>query len=205
MSLADLALVFGAYILATASPGPATLAIMGTAMARGRRNALALAAGVITGSLTWGLIAASGLSAVLFSVGWLLTAVKIAGGLYLLWLAWKSLRSALSRTAPPQPAVATAGLWPSYRRGFLLHLTNPKAVFSWTAIIALGLRPDSTWGDIALILGGCAALGVAIFGGYALIFSARRIAAIYLGARRAIEAVFATFFAAAGFKLLAAR
>src|SRR3546814_8375262 len=49
----NLTLILLAALIATASPGPATLAIAGTSMASGRRYGLALAASVMTGSLTW--------------------------------------------------------------------------------------------------------------------------------------------------------
>ena len=74
------------------------------------------------------LLAATGISTILTAYAGALTAIKIAGGLYLLYLAWKSARSAL--TADPQPTKATAPgkTAAHYRRGLLLHLSNPKAV-----------------------------------------------------------------------------
>lgn len=60
-----LLVVFTAYVIAAGSPGPSTLRIMGVAMNQGRQAGLALAAGVISGSLFWGLSAATGVSAFL--------------------------------------------------------------------------------------------------------------------------------------------
>ena len=51
--LGSLALAWTAYFIAVVSPGPATLAIAGTAMGHGRRQAVALANGVLTGSFFW--------------------------------------------------------------------------------------------------------------------------------------------------------
>jgi threonine/homoserine/homoserine lactone efflux protein len=50
---------------AIASPGPATLAISGASMSRGRYFGLSLAAGILTGSLFWSMTAAFGLAAIL--------------------------------------------------------------------------------------------------------------------------------------------
>ena len=58
---------------------------------------MALAMGVSAGSFTWGLLTAFGLSAIVASYAWALFAIKIFGGIYLLWLAYKSLKSAASR------------------------------------------------------------------------------------------------------------
>ena len=49
---AHLLLAWSAYVLGTGSPGPSNLAIMATAMNEGRRSAVALAAGVVTGAST---------------------------------------------------------------------------------------------------------------------------------------------------------
>src|SRR3546814_11448424 len=98
-----------AALVATASPGPATLAIAGTSMASGRRYGLALAAGVTTGSLTWSIAAAAGFSAVMLANAWAFEVLRYAGACYLLFLAFKSARSALTpaATAPRQIAAAS--------------------------------------------------------------------------------------------------
>jgi threonine/homoserine/homoserine lactone efflux protein len=58
-------LAYTAFAIGVASPGPSVLAVMGTAMAQGRARALALASGVVCGSLFWGLCAAFGLAALM--------------------------------------------------------------------------------------------------------------------------------------------
>ncbi len=52
--------------------------------------------GVISGSAVWAVAAALGISAVLVTYSNVLIFIKIAGGTYLLWLAWKSLKIAIS-------------------------------------------------------------------------------------------------------------
>ena len=74
---ANLLLAFAAYFVGCASPGPSILAIMTTAMSRGRPRALALAAGVMCGSLVWGVSAAFGLSALMQAYSWSLVVLKL--------------------------------------------------------------------------------------------------------------------------------
>lgn len=95
MIASQIALVYGTYIVATASPGPSNMAIMGTAMRDGRLPALALTAGVITGSLFWAILAATGMSAALAAYTQALFVIKIFGGVYLLYLAFRAGRSAM--------------------------------------------------------------------------------------------------------------
>ena len=55
------------WAVAAASPGPATLAISVAAMGGGRAAGLAMAAGVVAGSASWGIAAALGLSALMLA------------------------------------------------------------------------------------------------------------------------------------------
>jgi amino acid exporter len=51
---------------------------------------------VATGTLTWALLTAIGLSALLASYASAILIIKVFGGVYLLWLAHKAFRSAAS-------------------------------------------------------------------------------------------------------------
>ncbi|HZH43997.1 MAG TPA: LysE family transporter [Lysobacter sp.] len=200
-------LAFAAYFVATASPGPSNLTIMAAAMHDGRRAALALAAGVVTGSLFWGLLAACGLSAVLAAYSGALVAMKIAGGCYLLWLAWRSLRSAMTPTATTTPSAAAGSttLRHCFMRGFALHITNPKAIFAWLSIVSLALPAGASAPHALAIVAGCIVIGVFVFGGYALLFSAPLARRVYLRIRRWLDAALAAVFATAGLKMLLSR
>lgn len=207
--LHHLLIVYTAYIIAAGSPGPSNMRIMGVAMHNGRRAALFLAAGVVSGSIFWGAMAATGVSAVLTRYAEALIVLKIFGGLYLLYLAVKAGRAALaaeapaaSQTGPNGAALSDAEL---YRRGLLMHLSNPKSILAWIALVTLGLGPDSSWHTLAAILGGCAVLSVTIFCGYAILFSTAPMVRLYRRARRGIEGVLALFFGLAGLRLLLAR
>lgn len=92
-----------------------------------------------------------------------------------------------------------------YRRGLLLHLSNPKAVLVWLAILSLGAHPHAPDYVMPLMVAGCALLGVLVFGSYALVFSTVTMNRVYIKARRGIEGLFALFFGAAGIKLLLSR
>lgn len=205
MAVSQIALVYGTYLIATASPGPSNMAIMGTAMRDGRRPALALAAGVVTGSLFWAILAATGVSAVLTAYAQALVVLKIAGGLYLLYLAFRAGRSAMRPGADAPKGSAERGALryrTLYRQGVLMHIGNPKAIMSWIAIISLGVRQDTPAGGLPAIVGGCVLLGIMVFGGYAIVFSTASMIALYARLRRWIEGVLSAVFAAAGLKLL---
>lgn len=195
--------VFAVFAVAAGSPGPATLGIMGTAMARGRAAGMAFAAGVQLGSFTWATAAAIGLSAWLNTIAWGLTAIKIAGAVYLAWLAFKSLRSALSAKPVAAASSNARSLAGHFGRGALLHLTNPKAVLAWIAIVALTQTSGGGTPVLLVTLGICLVIGAVIFQGYALVFASPVMMAAYRKARRAIEGLLAAVFGYAGWRLWA--
>jgi threonine/homoserine/homoserine lactone efflux protein len=198
--LPHLALVYSAFIVAVASPGPSNLVVMATAMERGRRAGATLALGVTAGSLTWGILAAIGVTGLIVAHPEALYALRIVGGLYLLFLAWRSARSAMRVEMPPLRAAVSGRR--AFLRGYLMHLTNPKAILSWTAIIALGLRPDTPPVVLHAIITGCMLISLAINQFYAVLFSTASMIAGYRRIRRKAEACIAAFFAFASFKLL---
>lgn len=205
---ADVLLAYGAYFVGTASPGPSNLAIMSLAMSAGRRAALIFALGVVSGSFTWALLASLGLSALLTRYSECLLAIRLAGGAYLLWLGWKSARSALDArpfAARADAAHAGAPLGRLYLRGLLLHLTNPKAVLVWLSIVSLAVSPASGASHTRPVVLGCLATGVAVFGSYALLFSTASARRIYLAIRRWLDGSLALMFGVAGLKMLASR
>lgn len=204
--LPEIFLAVGAYLIATASPGPANLSIMATSMAKGRKAGLYMAFGVVCGSLTWGLLAAFGLSAFMSTYGWLMSALKIAGGFYLFWLAFKACRSAL-KTDSDFVLNASNDLSSKqyFLRGLAIHLTNPKSIFAWLAIITIGVRPDAPIWVSFVIVGLCWLMGMGVFGGYALAFSTNRMVRIYTSFRRWIEGTTSVVFGLAGLKLLTSK
>lgn len=203
-----LLLVLTVYVIGAASPGPSNMRIMGVAMHRGRVPALMLAAGVISGSFFWGVVASTGISAVLTQFAHAIGALKVVGGAYLLYLAIKAGRSALTSEARYRQALTAAPNVSSvklYQQGLLMHLTNPKALLGWAATMTVGLGPNASTMTVAITLASCAMMSITIFCGYALVFSTAPMVRAYGRARRWIEGALVLVFGAAGVKLLFSR
>lgn len=199
---ANLLLAYAAYFVGAASPGPSNLAIMSIAANDGRKAALAFAAGVISGSMFWATVATVGISAALIAYSEFIVTLKIAGGLYLLWLAFKSGRAALSASLAASPkAGQSTPLKALYTKGALLHLTNPKAVLVWVSIVALS--SNGSGATHAAVIPGCAVIGCLVFSGYAFLFSMESARRLYTRARRGLDGSLAIVFAMTGIKLLA--
>jgi threonine efflux protein len=202
--LPGILLAYSAFLLGIASPGPNILAVIGTSMSVGRPSGVALALGVATGSLTWALLTALGLSALLAAYSSALIVIKIAGGLYLIRLAYKSFKSASSSQDIEARELAGGRRSPvDYAmRGYFIQMTNPKAALTWIAIISLGLQEGAPHWVGAVIVLGTFTLSVVAHVLYAVAFSTPLMVRLYGRARRTIQFILGSFFAFAGSKLL---
>ena len=205
--LPGILLAYSAFLLAIASPGPNILAVIGTSMSVGRQSGISLALGVASGSFTWALLTVFGLSAILATYASALLLIKIFGGLYLLWLAYKSFKSAALKHDIEARELAGGRRTPFgyFQRGYIIQMTNPKAGLAWIAIISLGLQESAPlWVGFAIVVG-TFIMSVVIHVLYAVAFSTPAMVRLYGSARRIIQGVLGTFFAFAGLRLLTSR
>jgi amino acid exporter len=195
---------FGAFALALLSPGPNMMAVVHTSMAAGRRAGLAVAAGVSLGSLWWVLLSAAGVVSLIGRYRTVFVLIEILGAIYLLFLAWRSLRSSIapSRLEPPEIGLATTNLT-YFGRGLLIQVTNPKSAMTWVAILALAIDPSMPRGNVAALIAGVILLSLAAYIAYALLFSSRNVVSAYLGVRRWIDIGLGIFFCVASYRLMA--
>jgi len=127
MALNTFLLYLAAWTLVALSPGPAMFFSMSQAARHGMHGAVAGTAGILLGHLICFTFVAFGLAALLASVNGAMTAIRIVGALYLMYL---GLRMILSR-AQAVPDVTAAAPQPPARgsivlQGLLVQLTNPK-------------------------------------------------------------------------------
>ena len=134
-----------------AAVGPISLLVIRRTLAEGRVVGLVSGMGVATADGTYGAIAAFGLTAVTeLLVDWR-RALGIAGGLFLLWLAYKTF------TSVPGEAAETdrrRGLPGAYLSMLGLTVTNPMTILSFAALfVGLGVTGGHPAGATVLTLG----------------------------------------------------
>ncbi|MCB1370000.1 MAG: LysE family translocator, partial [Rhodobacteraceae bacterium] len=114
-----------AVVVIALTPGPDMTFFLGRALTQGRAAGLAAVAGAGTGLLVHTLLVSLGVSALIVAAPTLFTALKVAGALYLLWLAAQAIRrgSALLLPREPGSARSLAGTWAS---GVAVNILNPK-------------------------------------------------------------------------------
>jgi len=189
--------------LAQASPGPNLLAVASAGLGQGRKAAMFTVAGVATGMFLWATMVAFGLAAVLALYPSLLTGMKIIGGSYLLWMAFKAVKASVKGGEMSIKAHGNM-LSPfiAWRRGLLVIMTNPKAALMWTAVGSFLFGTGLSAVEV-LAFGPVAAISaVLIYGSYGLLFSSGLAAKTYAKFARWIEAAFGAVFGLLGGKLL---
>jgi homoserine/homoserine lactone efflux protein len=127
MALETFLLYLAAWTLVALSPGPAVFFSMSQAARHGMHGAVAGTAGILLGHFVCFTFVAFGLAAVLAKMSGAMTAIRIVGALYLMYLGVKMILSKTQATpdvtaaAPKPPARGNIVL-----QGLLVQLTNPK-------------------------------------------------------------------------------
>ena len=196
LSLAYTALAF--FVVAV-SPGPANISNATIAMSHGRKISLIYGAGLSCGLVFWGIIAASGMGALLQSSLYLLTMLKILGGIYLLWLAFQSGRQAM-RSEMEISIAPTGQKW--FLRGLVLNMSNPKSVLAWMAALSVGIDSGDGISSIVAATVVCIFVGFANNALYSVLFSVAGVMRGYQKCKKWISGIVATLFAVAGFGLI---
>lgn len=205
MDTVNLPLILGAALVALPSPGPATLAIAGTSMASGRKIGMTLGLGVFCGSLTWSFSAAFGLSALMLANVWIFDSIRYIGAGYLIYLAYRSARAALAGKGQSTTPIQITSAWIAFRRGYAIHITNPKAVLFFGSLYSIGVPQNASVSDLITVIAAVGAMSFTCFIGYGWLFSIASVRRAYEKLHRAFSTLFALAFGAVGIKLLTTR
>ena len=161
--------IYLAYVLAcvviTIVPGPTVTVIVANSLTHGTRAGLLNVAGTQAGLFLMMLTLIVGLSSVIAAMGWLFDWLRLAGAIYLIWLGWKLIR--MPDFQPEQAKPPRGGF---FAQGFLVLMSNPKALLWFGAFIPQFIDPKGNYvGQIVLL--GLTAMAVAALtdGSYALL------------------------------------
>lgn len=128
---------FIAYVIALGiaafTPGPGVAALVGRALARDFRDAFPFIFGLAMGDVFFLTVAVLGLTALATFASGIFFAVKIAGGLYLLYLGWQFWTAKTEKTNIQ--CIASGGVWKAMLSGLMVTLGNPKAIVFYLALL----------------------------------------------------------------------
>jgi len=203
--LPALFMAWSIQLVGVASPGPSVALILGVATAQGRTPALAMCLGIGCASIVMSIATVVGLAALFSQFANVMLVVKFIGSAYLLWLSYGAFRRALN---PPDLAVASVPRRSHFSQalnGFVIQLSNPKAIFFWIAIAGIGGLAAAPLPVVALFVAGAFVNSTLGHGAWALLLSAGPFRRLYARARARVEGALGCFFAFAAFQLATVR
>lgn len=163
-------LVFAAAALLMAvTPGPNMVYLISRSLCQGRPAAVLSWLGVALGFTVHMVCAALGLTALFMAMPFGYEALKLAGALYLLWLAWQAVRPGAQSPFEPRPLPAE----PPRRlfvMGLLTSVLNPKVAVFYLSVLPQFVVPGQgsvlaqslVLGTTQVVIGSAVNLGVAL-------------------------------------------
>ena len=134
-------LAFSLIALALAlTPGPNMMYLVSRSICQGRQAGMISLGGVALGFVFYMLTASFGLTTILLAVPYAYETLKIAGAVYLLWMAWNALKpggqspfeiKSLSYDRPKK----------LFFMGFLTNLLNPKIAIMYLSLLPQFINP----------------------------------------------------------------
>lgn len=140
--------------LVTIAPGPDNLMVLSIGVSKGRRQGIAFGLGCAMGCLSHTLLAVIGVSALIAASPQAFTALKVCGGLYLIWLGYNAMRHASRATVQRNGGVELSAL-SLFFKGVFANAINPKVIVFFLSFLPQFVVPAQ--GDVGTQL---AALGV---------------------------------------------
>ncbi|HEY4923312.1 MAG TPA: LysE family translocator [Roseiarcus sp.] len=180
MHLASL-IAFAAIALGMVlTPGPNMAYLVSRSVCQGRAAGLISLGGVALGFLTYMLLAAFGITALLFAIPYAYDALRLCGAAYLAWMAWNALRPGGAspfqvRELPPDSPRRL------FAMGLLTNLLNPKI-----AALYLSLLPQFVDRAASDVMGqtlalGAAQIAISVMVNAAIVITAGSVAAFLTG------------------------
>lgn len=219
----DFELYLVATLLMCVSPGPNVLLMISLGLRHGSSAVLRGVLGIVTASLIFLAVSALGVVAALVASPRLFGLIRYAGAAYLVYVGIRLLLAAA--TSPASTAASLAGApveskapdlaaptpRPEARhgawwQGFVTHISNPKAVVFWSAILPPFVAMERAVAPQIVVLGLTGiAIDAAVLTAYGLFAAGARRAVSGPRLHRWLDGVAGVFFVGVGGWLLAAQ
>jgi threonine/homoserine/homoserine lactone efflux protein len=158
-------------------PGPSVLFVVSRGVALGRRAALATVLGNTAGLGVLAIVVSLGLGSLVARSVAVFTVIKLAGAAYMVFLGVRMFldRHALARML--DASVAPKGMQRMLREGFVVGITNPKAVILMTAVLPQFVDRGAGHVQLQFLLLGAISLIVGLFsdGAWAIVSGTARV------------------------------
>jgi len=137
----DLLIFAAACLLMVLTPGPNMIYLISRSICQGRKAGVTSLLGVVAGVFVHMFAAAVGLTAVFLAVPMAYEALKWAGALYLLWMAWQAVRPG-ARSPFEAQELAPDSSSKLVMMGFMTSVLNPKVAVFYLSVFPQFISPE---------------------------------------------------------------
>jgi threonine/homoserine/homoserine lactone efflux protein len=171
------------------TPGPNFVAVSHRAISSSEKEAFAVGFGVSLVSALWAATSIFGLGAVFTAIPWTLSAVKLGGAAYLVWLGIQLMRRSRTPLARTSSCESDSSSLRAMRSGVLNNLSNPKSMTFYASVFSSTVPPGASASILLCMVIIVGAIAILWYGSVAFALSVKKASAIYLQGKSATEGV----------------
>ena len=154
MSVIEAITLFSVMVSLAALPSSSVALVVARSATLGIKNGIAVALGIVLGDLLFVFLALLGLTAVAELMGSFFAVLKVAGGIYLIWLGVALIRSSGATLKSSELIQSSKGILLSFSAGLLLTLGDIKAILFYASFFPFFIDSSSASTiDYALVVG----------------------------------------------------
>lgn len=185
------------------SPGPDFILVTRNSLRYPKLQALATAAGIITGSIVGASCCVLGLALIVTKSVLLFSFIKYAGALYLIYLGVKGLTSHSSSINLDQHSVNIKKISTTnaFVQGFLCNILNPKLAVFLLSLFTQFLSADSTFSDKLTVAGVFVLEAIIYWPILVLILQSKSVQLLFSKLQSVLDKVFGTILVGLGLKV----
>ena len=195
--------IAGVLLVGAMSPGPSFLVVARNSLSRSRSHGVATALGTGLGVAIFAILASFGVTALIERVPDAYLVFKVAGGLYLLYLAWRIFSSAdQPLLADGESSTQNKSLLNSFFMGLVTQTSNPKTALVIAGIFAAFVPANPPENTTWLVAGIAFAIDFCWYALVALMLSSGRSRSAYQKSKIVFDRTAAAFLGFVGVRLL---
>lgn len=178
-----------ASLVLIAIPGPSVLFVIGRALSLGRGPAIAGVVGNAVGVYVVAVFVALGLGTLVQRSDAAFLAVKLAGGIYMVWLGVQAIRHRHDLAAALDVQVPQVSRWRAARQGFVVGVANPKALIIFGAVLPQFVNRSAGHVPEQMLLLSLVSFGTALISDSLWAVAASTVRSWFAGSPRRLAAV----------------
>jgi threonine/homoserine/homoserine lactone efflux protein len=195
--------VLGIWLLAVVSPGPAFLVLSQAAAGRSRATAFGVSLGIALVAVGYAALTMCGLAIVVAEIGWLMTVLRLAGGLYLVYLGLTLFTARDEAPVAIERIASRRDFASGLRTGVITAAGNPKAIAFFLSLFVVALPHDLSVAAKVQLLASGFVLEMGWYSVVGAVLSTAWVRGRYARARATINRVLGSALVLAGIRVSA--